>query len=301
MSTEKDKAAKPRRSALGMGLDALFPDMGVVSTQDAPAPSPDYFLCDVELLSPNRYQPRKHFDDEDLRDLADSIKTQGIIQPILVRPDGKGYEIVAGERRMRAAQLAGLARVPVVVRSVDNEELLLFAIVENVQRADLNPMEECEGLHRLVSEFGFTQEAVAEKLGKKRSTVANILRLRNLPAVIQDAVRNGIISMGHARAILGLENTARQVLAFKAVCAKNLSVRATEELVDALKGERTESKDKPAKASKPDSVYMADLADELSRNLGTKVQILKKGKRGMLTIEFYEDSDLERLLNILRQ
>ena len=300
MSTDKDKSAKPRRSALGMGLDALFPDMGVVSTREASASSSDHFFCDINLLAPNRYQPRKHFNDEDLRDLADSIKTQGIIQPLLVRPDGKGYEIVAGERRMRAAVLAGLTQVPVVVRSVDNEELLLFAIVENVQRADLNPMEECEGLHKLVSEFGFTQEAVAEKLGKKRSTVANTLRLRNLPAVIQDAVRTGLISMGHARAILGLENTARQVLAFKTVCSKNLSVRSTEELVDALKGERAEA-EKPAKAKRPDSVYMADLADELSRSLGTKVQILKKGKKGMLTIEFYADSDLERLLAILKQ
>lgn len=300
MKDEKDKAAKPRRSALGMGLDALFPDMGVVSTRENPSASPDHFFCDINLLIPNRYQPRKHFNDEDLRDLADSIKTQGIIQPLLVRPEGKGYEIVAGERRMRAAALAGLAQVPVVVRNVDNEELLLFAIVENVQRADLNPMEECEGLHRLVSEFGFTQEAVAEKLGKKRSTVANILRLRNLPAVIQDAVRTGVISMGHARAILGLENTARQVLAFKTVCAKNLSVRSTEELVDALKGERAEA-ERPSKAKKPGSVYMADLADDLSRSLGTKVQILKKGKRGILAIEFYADSDLERLLAILKQ
>ncbi len=299
MKEEKDKAAKPRRSALGMGLDALFPDMGSMDADNG-AGAPGYFFCDTALLKPNRFQPRKRFDEESLRELADSIKREGLIQPIVVRAAGSGYEIVAGERRMRAAVMAGLSQVPVVLREISDEELLLFAIVENIQRSDLNPMEECEGLHQLVSEFGLTQEEVAERVGKKRSTVANILRLKNLPQAIQEGLRQSQISMGHARALLGLENTARQMLAYKTVCAKELSVRATEELVEALKGAAAGQAQNPSRARDESSVYMADLAEELSRSLGTKVLISRKGGRGMLTIEFYADSDLDRLLSLLR-
>jgi len=286
------KPEKPKRSVLGRGLDALLPDVSIAETSD-----PAFFQCGVEMLRPNRFQPRKRFEEEDLRELADSITRQGLIQPLVVRRSNGGYEIVAGERRLRAARLAGLETVPVVLRDVSDEEMLLMAIVENIQRENLNPMEECEGYHRLVSEFACTQEQVAAKVGKPRSTVANFLRLKNLPSQIQDSLRDSVITMGHARALLGLENRARQMLAWKTVCSKGLSVRATEELVDKLKSDLP--KTEPAQPKKPGDIHLASIADELSRSLGAKVQIKRKGKRGVLSIEFYADKDLERLLAIL--
>lgn len=275
-----------------MGLDALFPDMGPVEVG-----SPQFTTCDPARVKPNRFQPRKRFSEEDLAELADSIRKQGLIQPLVLRPDGAGYELVAGERRLRAASLAGLSEIPAVVVEVSDEEMLLMAIVENVQREDLNPMEQAEGFHRLVSEFALTQEQVAERVGKKRPTVANFLRLMNLPAVIQDALREEAITMGHARALLGLDNRPRLMLAFKTVVSKSLSVRATEELVEALKATGESA---PESARPPEAVHLQSLAEELSRHLGAKVKLKKKGKRGTLAIEFYSDSDLERLIALLK-
>ncbi len=287
------KSEKPKRSVLGRGLDALLPDVSIAENSD-----PAFFQCGVELLRPNRFQPRKRFEEEDLRELAESITRQGVIQPLLVRRANGGYEIVAGERRLRAARLAGLDTVPAVLRDVSDEQMLLLAIVENIQRENLNPMEECEGYHRLVSEFACTQEQVAAKVGKPRSTVANFLRLKNLPIQIQDSLRDNIITMGHARALLGLENHARQMLAWKAVCNKGLTVRATEELVNQLKADFPKTEPPPPK--KPADIHLDSIAEQLSRSLGAKVQIKRKGKKGVLSIEFYEDRDLERLLSLLQ-
>ncbi|MEW5735953.1 MAG: ParB/RepB/Spo0J family partition protein [Thermodesulfobacteriota bacterium] len=289
---EQPSQSKSRRSVLGMGLDALFPDIGPVEVG-----SPRFLTCDPASIKPNRFQPRKRFSEEDLADLAESIRKQGMIQPLVVRPDGTGFELVAGERRLRAAALAGMTEVPAVVVDVSDEEMLLMAIVENVQREDLNPMEQAEGYHRLVSEFALTQEQVAERVGKKRPTVANFLRLMNLPSVIQESLREGALSMGHARALLGLESKPRLMLAYKTVLAKSLSVRATEELVDALKDV---SPEKPEPAKPVSAVHLQNLAEELSRHLGAKVKIKRKGKKGTLAIEFYADEDLERLIAILK-
>ena len=286
------KKDKKKRNVLGMGLDALLPDLASVDTN-----SMTFFHCDVENIRPNRFQPRKYFAEDELDELAESIRKQGIIQPLVVRPDDSSYELVAGERRLRAAVLAGLEQVPVIVVDVADEEMLQMTIVENIQREDLNPMEECEGYHRLISEFALTQEQVSSRVGKKRSTVANFLRLKNLPQQIQKSLRGGEVSMGHARALLGIDNRAKQILAWKTVVAKGLSVRATEELAEILKNGVQK---KPAKKLSQAEIYLGRLAEDLSHHLGTKVQISKKGKKGKLTIEFYADDDLERIMELLK-
>jgi ParB family chromosome partitioning protein len=285
--------------ALGKGLDALIPDMGSVEGFAAGA-SPvrkDYFICETHLIRPNRYQPRHQFAADELEELAESIRSQGIIQPLLVRPDDVGYELVAGERRLRAAALAGLDRVPVVVKKVTDAEMLEMSIVENIQRANLNPMEEAEAYHRLIAEFKLTQDQAAERVGKSRSAVANFLRLRQLPDGIKASIMDGNLSMGHARALLGADTPAKQQAAWREVVAKKLSVRETEALV-----KRLNTQPKPARAPEltPEQRYFSDISDELSRHFGTRVKIQRKGKKGRVEIDFFNDDDLDRLLGLLR-
>ena len=284
---------KRKKMALGKGLDALIP-----SIDPAEEKSKDFFLCDVELIQRNRYQPRHKFSEEELEELRDSIKTQGIIQPLLVKKHDNGYELIAGERRLRAAKMAGLSKVPVVVKTVTDLELLEMSIVENIQREDLNPMEEAEAYHRLITEFNLTQDQAANRVGKSRSAVANLLRLRQLPDQIKDGIINGILHMGHARALLGADTPAMQNAAFRAVISKGLSVRETENLIKHLKYEKPQpEKKQPNKEQN----YFSDLADNLARYFGTKVSINRKGKKGKVEIEFYNDDDLDRLINLLRK
>ena len=221
--TKKSSTKKPKRKVLGRGLDALLPDIG--SLEEDPR---KFFHLEVKSIGPNPFQPRKKFSEEELAGLAQSIEKQGVIQPIIVRPRGNQYELVAGERRLRASKMAGLEEVPAIVVDVSDEDMLQMSIVENIQREDLNSMEEAEAYHRLLSEFGLTQEEVSRRVGKKRPTVANFLRLLNLPKPVQDSLRERDLTMGHARALLGLSNQARQMLIFKAVIGKQLSVRETE-------------------------------------------------------------------------
>jgi ParB family chromosome partitioning protein len=249
------------------------------------------------MIRPNRYQPRRHFSADELEGLADSIRSQGIIQPLLVRADDVGYELVAGERRLRAATLAGLDRVPVVVKAVTDAKMLEISIVENIQRENLNPMEESEAYHRLITEFDLTQDQAAERVGKSRSAVANFLRLRQLPEPIQASIREGVLSMGHARALLGADNPAKQQAAWREVIAKKLSVRDTETLIKRL---NTEKKPGPVKELTPAQRYFNDISEDLSRHFGTKVHIQRKGKKGRVEIEFFSDDDLDRLLGMLR-
>ena len=216
--------------ALGKGLEALIPGL-----DEAPEDARDYLLCDVGLIKPNRYQPRRHFAEKDMEDLAASIRVQGVIQPLLVRKDGNGYELVAGERRLRAAKMAGLPQVPVVVKDISQAEMLEMSIVENIQRADFNPIEEANAYHRLMTEFGLTQDQAAERVGKSRSAVANFLRLRQLEDAIKTSIIEGAISMGHARALLGLEDPAMRLAAWRAIMDQNLSVRETETMIRKLK------------------------------------------------------------------
>lgn len=291
---------KKRKKALGKGLDALIPDLGSMEALSgaSSAEKKDYFHCEVDMIRPNRYQPRRLFSPEELADLAESIRSQGIIQPLLVRADDSGgYELVAGERRLRAASLAGLSQVPVVVKDVSDEKMLEISIVENIQRENLNPMEEAEAYHRLIAEFNLTQDQTAERVGKSRSAVANYLRLRQLPEGIQAGVMDGVVSMGHARALLGVDASTKQLAAFREVVAKKLSVRETEALIKRL----TEKKKVAATPElSPEQRYFNDVSDDLSRHFGTRVRIQRKGKKGRVEIDFFNDDDLDRLLTLLR-
>lgn len=281
-----------KRAALGRGLDSLIP--GVASNKDEAA---GYFWCDMNLIRPNRYQPRIQFSEDDLADLSASIKEQGVLQPLLVRRDGAGYELIAGERRLRASKMAGLKQVPVVIKEISDKELLEISIVENIQREALNPLEEAEAYHQLMTEFDMTQEQAAQRVGKSRPAVANILRLRQLPDPIKNSILEKTLSMGHARALLSAETPGQQKTVWKTILSKGLSVRQTESLVKRLKSEK-----KPARAAsgRSEEIYLKDLAEELSRQFGTRVRIIRRGKRGKVEIDFFSDDDLDRLISALK-
>jgi ParB family chromosome partitioning protein len=235
--------------------------------------------------------------EEELRELRDSIREQGILQPLLVRKDENGYELIAGERRLRAAKLAGLSQVPVVIKKISDSKMLEISIVENIQRENFNPIEEADAYHRLIAEFNLTQDQAANRVGKSRSAVANFLRLRQLPDPIKESMRDGTLSMGHARALLGVTAADQQLTAWRAVVAKKLSVRQTEALIRQMQSKK--KRPKVTAASSADR-YFSDMAAELSRHYGTKVQIRRSGQRGKVEIEFYSNDDLDRLIGLLR-
>ena len=284
---------KTKKIALGRGLDSLLPDIEHVESV-----SKEYFQCDIERIRPNRYQPRMRFSEDELEGMARSIKEQGIIQPLLVRKDDNGFELVTGERRLRAAKKAGLSQVPVIVRSIADTDLLEMSIVENIQREDLNPMEEAEAYYQLIAKFNLTQDQAAARVGKSRSAVANFLRLRQLPEQIKTAIMDGTLSMGHARALLGASNSAQQNAAWRAVVSKGLSVRETERLINRLKAKKKKPKNS---STGSEQRHLLSLADDLSRRFGTKVQIKRHGKKGRVEITFFNDEDLDRVLRLLKQ
>lgn len=298
INTDKEKldtdSKKRRKMALGRGLDSLIPTASDTDTDY----EKNFFLCDIELIRPNRYQPRRRFDETELAELRDSIREQGILQPLLVRKEGLGFELVAGERRLRASKLAGLKQVPVVIKEVTDAELLEMSLIENIQREDLNPLDEAEAYHLLMTEFSLTQEAAAQRVGKSRSSVANSLRLRQLPDPIKETILDNSLSMGHARALLGTETSAQQLAAWRTVMSKGLSVRQTEALIRQLKrhpktlGEKTKA---------AETIYLQSLAEELTRRFGTRVNIHRRGKRGKVEIDFFSDDDLNRLLELLQR
>jgi len=282
--------ARPKK-ALGRGIGAL------ISGIEPHKETSSYFQCEVEQLSPNPFQPRMTFTQGELEELAESIKKQGVLQPLLVRKKGLGFELIAGERRLRAAKLAGMKKVPVIVQEISDEKALEFAIIENVQRQDLNPLEEANAYHQLMTEFDLTQEEIAQRVGKSRPAVANLLRLRTLPELIRHSLMSGSLSAGHARAILGASTKPKQIAIWKEVMGKNLSVRQTEELV-----KRREKDPKPSNAilHKTKDLQLATVLHELSLRLGTKVTLRRKGEKGHLEIEFYNDEDLTRLIDALQ-
>jgi len=292
MSVPKMEIKKRKKLALGRGLDSLIPN--IAQRENKPK---EYMLCDIGLIRSNRYQPRRQFSEEDLADLSRSIREQGIIQPLLVRQADTGYELVAGERRLRAAGMAGLEQVPVVIKKITDAGMLEMSIVENVQREDLNPMEEAEAYHRLMTEFNLTQAKVALRVGKSRPAVANFLRLLQLPQPIRASIMDNTLSMGHARALLGADAPAQQRAAWRTVISRGLSVRETEDLIKRLKTEKKEAN--PHDPSSED-IYFMDLADKLSLHFGTKVRIKKQGRKGRMEIQFFSDEDLERLLDLLK-
>ena len=293
-ATEKSsRPIKRKKMALGKGLGALIPEI-----EEADERPKDFFYCDIELIRPNRFQPRLQFPEDELDELCQSIKEQGILQPLLIREENDGYQLIAGERRLRAAKKAGLAQVPVVIKRISDSKLLELSIVENIQRANFNPIEESEAYHRLITEFNLTQDQAATRVGKSRSAVANFLRLRQLPDQIKASILDESLTMGHARTLLGAENSAQQMAAWRAVVKKGLSVRETEDLIRSLKNEKKKPK-VPRKSS--EDRHLMSLAEDLSRHFGTKITIKKHGQRGKVQIEFYSNDDLDRLIDRLRQ
>ncbi len=274
-----------KKSALGKGLDALIPTEKV---------GQGYVILGVDEIRPNTYQPRKDFDEEAIKELASSIQEKGIIQPIVVRKGDNAYEIIAGERRWRAAQRVGLTKVPVIVKDVSGREALELALVENLQREDLNPIEEATAYEQLIEDFGLTHEDISKRIGKERSTITNQLRLLKLPEEVREALTKGEITAGHARAILGLQSLSKAKEILEAIIRDKLSVRRTEVLVKKL------SEDKRA-VIKPNEVgpYIKHLTDELKKALGTKVKIIDKGGKGRIEIEYYSNDELGRIIEIL--
>jgi ParB family chromosome partitioning protein len=275
-----------KRPALGKGLSALIPD--VPEPRQAPG-----LEVDIDLLVPSRFQPRLRADDARLGALADSIRANGVIQPIIVRKVDGTYQIIAGERRWRAAQQAGLLRVPVVVRDVpagDDSKLLEMALIENIQREDLNPIEEAQAYRQLLDEFHFTQEQVARAVGKDRSSVANTLRLLRLPESVRDEVAAGRLSMGHARALLGLADNSAASRAAREILGRDLSVRQTEALVRRLAGSA-----RKRGAARMVDVHTRAAEEQLSRALGTRVRIVRRRKGGTIEVQFTSEDELQRL------
>jgi ParB family transcriptional regulator, chromosome partitioning protein len=275
-----------KRPALGRGLSALIPDAPLAP----PASNERALEVDIDLLRPNKFQPRTQMDDTRIEELSRSIRSHGVIQPIVVRRTGEsGYEIVAGERRWRASQRAGLLKVPVVVRDIPDDQLLAAALIENIQREDLNPIEEAVAYRRLSDEFGFTQEQIAESVGKDRSSVANYIRLLKLPALVRDQIASNALSMGHARALLGLQDEAAQLRIARDIVDRQLSVRETESVV-----KRT-VEPPPAKTEPPKDVHTRAAEERLRFALGTRVQIVRKGKGGRVEIDFGDENELHRI------
>lgn len=293
-ATEKSSGpVRRKKMALGKGLGALIPEI-----EEADGRPKDFFYCDIKLIRPNRFQPRLQFPTDELDELCQSIKEQGILQPLLIREEDDGYQLIAGERRLRAAKKAGLTQVPVIIKRIGDSKLLELSIVENIQRANFNPIEESEAYHRLITEFNLTQDQAATRVGKSRSAVANFLRIRQLPEQIKASILDDSLTMGHARALLGVENSAQQLAAWRAVVKKGLSVRETEALIRTLKNEKKRPR-VPRKSS--EDRYLMSLAEDLSRHFGTKITIKKQGQRGKVQIEFYSNDDLDRLIGRLRQ
>lgn len=277
-----------KKGGLGTGLDALFQDNSPIESEKS------IITLSVNEVEPNREQPRKEFDEKALSELSKSIEKNGVIQPILVRPvTGGAYQIVAGERRWRAARMAGLQEVPVVIREMSDEDAAVFALIENLQREDLNPVEEAEGIRSLIEEFGMTQEEAADRVGKSRTAVTNTLRLLKLPRNILSMVAKGKITAGHARALISLSDEGEMLRIANAVIDNNLTVREVEKTVKtSLSGEKA----KPSKREKKRDKYYDEVELALTQTLGRKVKIyLSKGGKGTLEFEFFGKEDLSKL------
>ena len=311
-------AAQKKAKGLGRGLDALFGDAEVTpaatesvprkrrsqkadiedKTEDMKTPAEGGVIyVDINDIMPNASQPRKRFDEDKLQELADSISQHGLIQPIVLRKAGKGYEIVAGERRWRAARLIGLKELPAIVKELTDEENMLLAIIENMQREDLNPIEEAEGIRSMIDTYGLTQEQVSKSVGKSRPYITNSLRLLKLSEPVREMTAEGKISMGHARALAAIEDEARQIELAERTVKEGLSVRQIETL--AQESKKPDKKKTTRKKKKSKSADEKRLEEDLRSALGTRVNLIRTGKRGKIEIEFYSNEELERLLDML--
>lgn len=311
-----------KKGGLGKGLGAIFGENTSPAVEKAQEPASAAQELLIKNIAANPYQPRCNFDKEKLQELAASIKEFGVVQPVVVRKKGRSYELVAGERRLRAAGLAGLTKVPAIVKDYDDAKMMEIALIENIQRHDLNPIEEAQGLRRLMQEFKLTQEQTAEKVGRSRSAVTNILRLLNLPEQVQKQIINGVLTMGQAKQLLGLPKPEQMCEVAEAIIANGWSSRMTEEVVRKLKeGKKLkivrelieeEAKNKDNKEKKPkrepteNDIFCHDFEQRLVEFLGTKVKVVPKldeqGRQGgTIHIEYYSAEDLERIYEVLQQ
>lgn len=311
-----------KKGGLGKGLGAIFGENTSPAVEKAQEPASAAQELLIKNIAANPYQPRCNFDEEKLQELAASIKEFGVVQPVVVRKKGRSYELVAGERRLRAAGLAGLTKVPAIVKDYDDAKMMEIALIENIQRHDLNPIEEAQGLRRLMQEFKLTQEQTAEKVGRSRSAVTNILRLLNLPEQVQKQIINGMLTMGQAKQLLGLPKPEQMCEVAEAIIANGWSSRMTEEVVRKLKeGKKLkivrelieeEAKNKDSKEKKPkrepteNDIFCHDFEQRLVEFLGTKVKVVPKldeqGRQGgTIHIEYYSAEDLERIYEVLQQ
>lgn len=283
------------KRGLGKGLGALIPTTNLVQYD----PEKDTITeIVIEEIIPNSFQPRKNFDSEKLAELAASIKEHGVLQPVIVRPHSNGYELVVGERRLRASKILGLEKIPAVIKTLSDQEMTEIALIENIQRQNLNPVEEAKAYKRLVEEFGMTQEEVSKRLGKSRPFVANYIRILNLPPNILDFLEEEKISFGHARALLGIEDNKIQLEIANQVVNKQLSVRETEQLVKKTLNTKS-SKGKREKNIKETSPIFNDIQERLCLKFSTKVNIKDEGNKGKIEIEYYNHEDLQRIIEIL--
>jgi len=279
------------RKALGKGISALIPTVEEDRGQKI------VFLR-IEQVKPNPFQPRENFDSESMEELIKSIKEKGIIQPILVRPKGDGYELIAGERRFRAANMLNLKEIPAIIKDVQDQDSLELSLIENIQRQELNPIEEAHAYQYLIDKFKLTQEEISEVLGKSRVSITNTLRLLKLPLEIQEEIKNERLTFAHGRALLEIEDTNLQRRLVQDVITKSLSVRELENLI---KARRTKTmRLKPGIKVSGTEPYIAILEQELQQILATKIRIIKKKKRGHILIEFYSQEDLQRIVERLR-
>ena len=292
-----------KERGLGRGLEPLIPSSVRFAVDGQSPASAQAKMVSISQIRPNRFQPRVHFNEEHLGELAESIKAQGLIQPLIVTAvDGNGYELIAGERRLRAAKLAGVTEVPIVVKKVTDKERLQISLVENLQREDLNPIEEATAFKRLMEEFSLTQEELAKTVGRGRVVVANTLRLLNLPKKLQDAVSGGTISAGHARNLVSIGDPRLQDQIAGKILSDNLSVRDVEKMVSDWKGAIDSGQVKASARKDPE---IRHLEESLQKILGTKVDITARGKgralKGQVKISYYSLDDLERLVEIFKK
>lgn len=300
------------KKVLGRGLGAFFPEYnegegeakaqkGEQEGEGSPYVEPQQRVnivlhVPVDNIRPNPHQPRNEFNEERLAELADSIETHGLIQPITVRYIGeKRFELISGERRLRASKLAGIEEIPAYIREVNDEDIISYALIENIQREDLNPIEVALGYQRLIEEAGYTQAKVAKRVGKNRSTITNMLRLLNLPAFIQAGLRDNKISMGHARALISVDDEEKQQKIYKKIIDKGYSVRKTERAVRALD---KEAEKKSESDEQNNSAFLKEISNRLRSTLSTKVNIKSKKNGGEIRIQYYSDEELDRLLEI---
>lgn len=290
-----------KKKGLGKGLDSLIPDnkSKTVSTvkEEQTEPKSGEQMVKLNMVEPNREQPRKYFEEDSLLELADSIKQYGVLQPLLVRKQKDYYEIIAGERRWRAAKLAGIKEIPVIVKEYTEQEVVEIALIENIQRENLNPIEEAMAFKKLLTEFNLKQDEVAERVSKSRTAVTNSMRLLKLNEKVQQMIIDDMISTGHARALLAIDNQEQQLTLANKIFDEKLSVRETEKLIKSIK----KPKEQPKQEKKIENSFIYDdLAEKMKQALGTKVKVVAKGNgKGKIEIEYYSDNELERMFDII--